>query len=131
MDFAGAACCQRTYGVASNVTYFQTVSFFKPHGSQEKRAAVAKPVETSFMLWIPPALLALGSIALPVLALGWLNSNIVAPGVQTVSPDLLVGDVKLWQGINLPLILSGLTLGLGVLFYKLSGRAQTWWDRGA
>ncbi len=101
----------------------------KPQGSRENRVAVAKPVETSFMLWIPPALLALGSIALPVLALGWLNSNIVAPGVQTVSPDLLVGDVKLWQGINLPLILSGLTLGLGVLFYKLSGRVQTWWDR--
>ncbi|GAL33584.1 Na(+) H(+) antiporter subunit A [Vibrio maritimus] len=81
------------------------------------------------MLWIPPALLALGSFIVPVLALSWLNDNIVTPGVNTVAPQVVAQGVKLWQGVNLPLVLSGITLALGVLFHKLSATYHDWWEK--
>lgn len=95
----------------------------------DARHKQAKPIEHSFMLWIPPAILALGSLVVPVLALSWLNENIVTPGVNAVAPQVVAQDVKLWQGVNLPLVLSGVTLVLGVLFYKFSATYHDWWGK--
>ncbi len=100
--------------------------FLSKAGANHKHA---KPIEHNVMLWIPPALLALGSLVVPVLALSWLNENIVTPGVNTVAPQVVAQDVKLWQGVNLPLVLSGITLALGVLFYKLSATYHDWWGK--
>lgn len=70
-------------------------------------------------LWLPPLLLALASMVMPLFMLGWLNANIVVPASIAINPQAVGEVAKLWQGVNLPLVLSGATLLLGYLVYRM------------
>lgn len=89
----------------------------KPFLQKPATEIKAKPVEKAAGLWLPPMMLALGSFLVPVLGLALLNSHLITPTTLAIYPDSAPESVKLWQGVNLPLVLSGLTLVLGVGFY--------------
>ncbi|MGR4998645.1 hydrogen gas-evolving membrane-bound hydrogenase subunit E [Vibrio celticus] len=82
----------------------------------------AKKVESSKGLWLPAILLAIASVLAPVLGLDWINNNVVIPGVLSSLPDSAPQAAKLWQGVNLPLVLSVLTLLLGFVLYRVYPR---------
>ena len=47
----------------------------------------AKKVEVNKGLWMPAMLLAIASVLAPLFGLGWINNNVVVPGVLSSSPD--------------------------------------------
>lgn len=82
-----------------------------------------KPAEVSILMWIGPLLLAVAG-----LATGIFPEMIAKTIIQPAISDILAArsDVKLslWHGINVPLILSIITVALGALmFFKLSSLA--------
>jgi multicomponent Na+:H+ antiporter subunit A len=89
----------------------------------------AKPVELDRGLWLPPILLAIGSIVVPVVGLSWLNLQVIVPGVLSADLNANPEAVKLWQGLNLPLLLSAVTLLLGYILYKVFPRVLVRWER--
>lgn len=80
-------------------------------------AAQPKAIEQIKSLWLPALFLAIASFLLPVLALDWINAHLVLPAVLAIAPDSAPQAAKLWQGFNLPLALSVITLLLGALIY--------------
>ncbi len=89
----------------------------------------AKKVEASKGLWMPAMLLAIASVLAPLFGLGWVNNNVVIPGVLSSLPDSAPQAAKLWQGVNLPLALSALTLLLGFVLYRIYPRLLVSWQR--
>lgn len=90
----------------------------------------AKEIESLKGLWIPPMLLSVGGLIAPVLGLSWINHNVIIPGVLTSLPASNPEATKLWHGINLPLLLSVVTLGLGWAFYVMyAQRFAEWYKR--
>ncbi|WP_422467165.1 hydrogen gas-evolving membrane-bound hydrogenase subunit E [Endozoicomonas sp. ALC013] len=86
--------------------------FLRPHHA---KAAPMKAVEHNPLLWLPPIVLALLSIIVPLALLNWYQGLVIDPAatVMLATPK----TVKLWEGLNLPLLLSALTLLLGILLY--------------
>jgi multicomponent Na+:H+ antiporter subunit A len=61
-----------------------------------------------------------------------LLAGLVNPGVAAIlGPDAQPGELKLWAGVNMPLILSIATFVLGVLLYAVHGRLRAWLNRRA
>lgn len=89
----------------------------------------AKKVEASKGLWMPAMLLAIASVLAPLFGLGWINNNVAVPGVLSSLPDSTPEAAKLWQGVNLPLALSALTLLLGFVLYRIYPRLLVSWQR--
>ncbi|WP_246616451.1 hydrogen gas-evolving membrane-bound hydrogenase subunit E [Thaumasiovibrio subtropicus] len=87
-------------------------------GKKDEHSVAAKSIEHEKGLWLPPMLLAVGSFAVPVLALGYLQNAVIDPGSLAIFPQGTPKTVYIWQGVNLPLILSVVTLVLGVLIYR-------------
>lgn len=79
----------------------------------------AKPVETKNAMWFSPFLLALGSLIVPLVALGWFDHNIVFPGATQILPSAKPMATSLWHGMNVPLVLSVITLVLGYMVYRI------------
>lgn len=98
--------------------------FFSNH---EENPIPAKTVEVSKGLWIPAMLLAIGSVLVPTLGLDWINNNIVIPGILSSLPNSTPEAAKLWQGVNLPLVLSAFTLLLGYALYRVYPRLLESW----
>ncbi len=90
----------------------------------------AKEIESLKGLWIPPMLLSVAGLIAPVMGLSWINHNVIIPGVLTSLPASNPEATKLWHGINLPLLLSVVTLGLGWAFYAMyAQRFAEWYKR--
>ncbi|MEJ2721010.1 MAG: proton-conducting transporter membrane subunit [bacterium] len=85
-------------------------------------AAPAKG-EAPVLMWIGPALLGLLSLAFGV-APRWVGDFLVAPAVHSFHVTTERIQLKLWHGINLPLLLSALTLTLGAVVYLLHARIR-------
>ncbi|MEZ9708577.1 hydrogen gas-evolving membrane-bound hydrogenase subunit E [Vibrio breoganii] len=77
-----------------------------------------QPVEKDAGLWIPPLLLALASLSVPLFGLEWFNTQLIVPGSDAIALGTDLQGVKLWQGFNLPLLLSVVTIVLGYLVYR-------------
>ncbi len=90
--------------------------FFARHGDAPPEA---KQVETKATMWISPLLLALGSFIVPLTGLSWLDHNVIFPGSSDILRSAAPKASSLWHGVNLPLILSVITLGLGVVVYYI------------
>ncbi|USE37357.1 hydrogen gas-evolving membrane-bound hydrogenase subunit E [Endozoicomonas sp. SCSIO W0465] len=88
--------------------------FLKPH---HPKAAPMKAVEHNHLLWLPPMVLALLSVIVPVALLNWYQGLVIDPAAAVMLATPQVKTVKLWEGLNLPLLLSALTLLLGILLY--------------
>ena len=70
----------------------------------------------SFLMWLPPVILALLGIIIGIFP-GIINDSIIAPVVSSVGLSGDYVDLKLWHGFNLVLGLSAITLALGALLY--------------
>ncbi|SHI19300.1 hydrogen gas-evolving membrane-bound hydrogenase subunit E [Ferrimonas marina] len=81
-------------------------------------STLTKPIERDWGLWLPALLLALLSLLLPALMLGPMQSQILTPGSLAIAPEQAPVTALLWQGWNLPLLLSALTLLLGGVAYR-------------
>ncbi len=71
----------------------------------------------SYILWVPPVLLATLGILFgifPVLV----ESSLIQPAVKALGVTEAI-HIKLWHGFNTILVLSGVTIGLGLLLYFL------------
>lgn len=92
----------------------------KPFFSRPSESGlVIKPVEKTRALWIPAGLLALGSFLLPLFGLSWLDEQIIIPGVTAILPAAEPEPTKLWHGFNLALLLSVITVFIGIAVYRL------------
>ncbi|PSW18270.1 proton-conducting membrane transporter [Photobacterium sanctipauli] len=77
-----------------------------------------KSIEAEVGFWIPPMVLACCSVVVPTLGLGWLNEYVLSTAIFEINQVDQSSPVKLWHGFNLPLLMSGVTLALGLLIYK-------------
>ena len=91
----------------------------KPFLGPLTREVEVKSVESDWGLWGPAMLLAIGSVAVPVLGLNLLNEQLLIPAIVAVAPESTPQVAKLWQGFNVPLMLSGFTLLAGYVVYRL------------
>lgn len=76
-----------------------------------------KPKESVALFWVPPLVLALIGFFLPLVGLGWLDRVLVGPAGLAMSPEMEPITLKLWHGVNLPLLMSGATLAFGTIMY--------------
>ncbi|MDF2153838.1 hydrogen gas-evolving membrane-bound hydrogenase subunit E [Vibrio sp. CAU 1672] len=88
-----------------------------------------KRIESDIGFWLPPMLLALASVAVPLIGLSWLQLNLISPGLIAVSPQAQPMVVKLWHGFNLPLLLSGVTVLVAGLLYHWLPHFSQWLNR--
>lgn len=79
-----------------------------------------KPVEKQLMLWVAPVSLAVLGFLATTVGLQWINSELILPASLSVNPGMEFEPLKLWQGLNLPLVLSGVTLlcGFTLFFHR-------------
>jgi multicomponent Na+:H+ antiporter subunit A len=98
--------------------------FFRPGGTPPR-----KPHEAdAFMLAGPIVLSALGLILglLP----DFVSSAVVEPAVSAITGRDVVLKLKLWHGINLPLVLSTLTVAIGLAIYRFHPHLRRLLARG-
>ncbi|MFV8781182.1 hydrogen gas-evolving membrane-bound hydrogenase subunit E [Microbulbifer sp. SA54] len=86
-------------------------------------AALAEVREAPAALWVGPLLLAALGLTFG-LAPGLVADSLVQPAVTAILGRPEVVKLKLWHGINLPLLLSVLTLALGVAAFVWQHRTR-------
>ena len=84
-----------------------------------ERKSVAEHVhEASIAMWIGPLLLGAGGLMAGIFP-AWIAKGIIQPTVASVLQEPIAVKLSLWHGINLPLMLSGVTVALGfILFWR-------------
>lgn len=87
-------------------------------GQKDEKSVEIKPVEHYKLLWIPPLILTFMGLLVPIALLGLFQSAIINPAMLVMLGNGAPEAVKLWSGINLPLILSLFTLASGVVLYR-------------
>ena len=88
------------------------------------RPVPAAPVEKNIFLWLPPVCLGILGILAATVGLQWINTALILPAGMAINPDLEYESLKLWQGLNLPLALSGVSLLLGLAVFRFHGRIR-------
>lgn len=81
----------------------------------------------SVLLWVPPLILAILGIAIGLFP-GWVQNVLLQPTVLALGVEQQV-SLKLWHGFNTVLLLSGITIALGLLLYfwsKPSAKKETY-----
>jgi multicomponent Na+:H+ antiporter subunit A len=131
LKYAGALGLEsEPFAVAAAVLLANALMFavagivaFKPFWRPGKKTPLA-PHEGPLRMLVGPVLLALGGAVFGI-APGLLASTLVNPGVAAIlGPDAQPGALKLWAGVNMPLILSIATFILGVALYMVHGRLR-------
>lgn len=112
--------------LAANALMFAVAAVvaFRPfwsRGAPEPAPGVT-PHEAPWPMWIGPLLLALGGLVLGVQP--DLAAMLVDPAVTAILPQQTAYVLKLWHGINVPLMLSIATFALGLVLYLLSDRLR-------
>ncbi|MBK1879199.1 hydrogen gas-evolving membrane-bound hydrogenase subunit E [Pelagicoccus mobilis] len=74
------------------------------------------PHEVPFSMWIGPIILASLGLTFGFLPTEWI-SNLIGPALSISSGVATTVKVSLWHGFNLPLLLSLVTMALGILIY--------------
>lgn len=93
------------------------------HKPDEKSVTVLS-VEKYKFLWIPPVCLGILGLLATTLGLNWINTTLIVPAGLAVNPGTEYESLKLWQGLNLPLAMSGMSLLLGVAFFTYHARIK-------
>jgi multicomponent Na+:H+ antiporter subunit A len=75
-----------------------------------------KPQETPFRLWLGPGVLALLSLVLGVFP-DFFAKNVISPAASAVAATQIDVKLKLWHGFNEVLVLSIITVALGVVMF--------------
>ncbi len=94
--------------------------FGRPIAALEKNT----PSKRAVFLWLCPLILSISGLILPVIALNWLGDIVISPAAYDISLASKAIDLKLWSGINTPLILSAVTIAAGLLLYVFYNAAQ-------
>lgn len=103
--------------VAANifVVYITVAVGFKPFFGLKRETP--KPAhEAPFRMWFGPMLLALGGLTLGIFSSFIINKLINSSEIGIISDKLNI-PVKLWHGFTLELLLSLITVALGILLY--------------
>ncbi len=100
--------------------------FFKKHHPQ---AATIKPIEQNYLLWVPPLILSIGSVLVPLALIKWYQDLIINPAMQIMLPGQPLNTVHLFSGFNLPLLLSAITLCIGIGMYLSYTPIQSFLNR--
>ncbi|ROU03730.1 hydrogen gas-evolving membrane-bound hydrogenase subunit E [Histidinibacterium lentulum] len=92
---------------------------FKPFWRPPGGPLPAEPHEAPWGMWAGPLVLAILATVLGIFP-AVVQSLVVTPTVDSLLQDPAEAkELKLWAGVNLALILSGVTVGLGLLIYLL------------
>ena len=90
---------------------------FSPFWRRRHLAESLHPHEAPWQMLAGPLILACGGAVFGIYP-DLLAVTLVNPGVAAIiGPDAKPAELKLWAGINLPLLLSVVTIALGTLFY--------------
>lgn len=84
----------------------------------DRRTAPASSADKYLFFWLPPVCLSILGFFAATSGLQWLNTTLIVPAGMAVNPDLVFEPLKLWQGLNLPVFLSGVSLLLGFFIFK-------------
>ncbi|MFO6422104.1 hydrogen gas-evolving membrane-bound hydrogenase subunit E [Motilimonas sp. KMU-193] len=93
----------------------------------DNQVTQAKKIDSVALLG-PPFILATLSFLVPLVGLSWLNHHIIVPGLVVIAQSSTTTGALLWQGFNLPLLLSVLTLVLGFVCYLYWSKLATLWQ---
>ncbi|WP_300464935.1 proton-conducting transporter membrane subunit [Desulfobacula sp.] len=129
------------YKAALGVSYAQTAILVLVHSimaalafiivikpffsSQDENSVPVKSVEKHLFLWVPPLCLAFLGLGITIFGLEWLNTALIVFASLVVNPGLEIETLKLWQGLNLPLLLSGVSLLLGAAIFGYHNRVKS------
>jgi multicomponent Na+:H+ antiporter subunit A len=69
-------------------------------------------------MWLPPAVLGIAGLLIGLFP-GALALPLVQAAVSSVEGQPVALQVALWHGLNLPVLLSGLTVGCGLVLYRM------------
>lgn len=72
---------------------------------------------------VPPLILAVLSLVFGIFP-NWINQGIIHSVTRSIYGDFIHMDLKIWHGVNTALLLSGLTILLGVVVYFLVRKAD-------
>jgi len=86
-----------------------------------------KPHEAPILMWLGPISLAVTGTVLGIFP-GLISSSLISPALSSIRNAPLEVEISLWHGINLPLILSVVTVALGISLY-LSRRYFWKWSQ--
>ena len=86
------------------------------------------PHEGAVGMWIGPVLLAIAGLVTGVFP-ALVSDTLLAPAISSVLQKPAEVSLSLWHGINLPLILSVVTVAIGVLLFVLHQRVWLGLDR--
>ncbi len=117
--------------IGSALTFAYTVRFLAPlvrrsapaGVTDRKVAAEPSPVPPALRFTAPAALLALGTLSLG-LAAGPLGDDLIGAAATSLDPAVGHPHLKLWHGLNVPLLLSASAVALGVLLVLLGERLE-------
>ncbi|THB76308.1 MAG: DUF4040 domain-containing protein [Desulfobacteraceae bacterium] len=84
----------------------------------------ATSAEKSVFLWVPPLCLGILGVMATTLGLNWINTAVIVPAGMMISQAPDIEGLKLWQGLNLPLALSGISLLLGIAIFVVHARIK-------
>jgi multicomponent Na+:H+ antiporter subunit A len=90
----------------------------------ERKAAKAEPRDPSIFMWIGPGVLAVLGLLFG-LAPGLVDHALIAPMAQSVAGHPIETHLSLWHGLNMPLLLSLITFGLGFLLFQRLDRVRS------
>lgn len=106
--------------VTGNVLLFALALKAGWHPFWSKPAESAAPVnarEVPASMWLPPLLLALCGLGFGLFP-GWVATTLVGPAVVGISQHPVEVTLALWHGLNVPVLLSAITVGGGILLYS-------------
>jgi multicomponent Na+:H+ antiporter subunit A len=96
----------------------------KPFAGRTMQAPKEKPADPPVAMWLPPALLAVLGLAFGVFPDLLLGRTLIEPIAGAILGEPYDLKLKLWHGINLPLLLSLATFALGIGIYLVVRRIR-------
>ena len=85
--------------------------------------------EGPVMLFLGPLVLSITGLVTAVFALNFMQTNFFSPMVNAVAGSEVKLDLHLWHGINPALILSVITVGLGIAVFVFTANLKKFFDK--
>ncbi|MDX2185303.1 MAG: hydrogen gas-evolving membrane-bound hydrogenase subunit E [Opitutaceae bacterium] len=111
--------------VGANAVFFalSLKAGWLPFWSRRPPGAATATHEAPWSLWLPPLLLGVAGLLTGVFSQAT-AARFVSPAVNALTGGVAPVDLGLWHGVGGPLVLSFLTVGIGIVIYRL--RERVW-----